>query len=225
MNAKLYFATNRNHKGSNQWQPEGYGKKFSNDGHFNLRFGKLNVHLNESEVHKHLNKGFGHDRKGDGEGLTGYIAGKMKEANIEAYKDDTATTNKQIEFKANSSTLFFKDLKKDMEKEADVLIFIHGYNVSWYEAAGSAISLQMMLNHKRNTAEKEIIVVLFSWPSNGSMMPYAAYKSDRSDARDSAQAVGRAMLKLKDFLAEIKTNHSDETVSYTHLTLPTTPYV
>ena len=210
MKTKLYFATNRNHLGKDRWNPEGYGKKFSSDGHFNLRFGTLTVNLEDTNVAKHLNQEFEQGRSGDGEGLAAYIGDQMENAKINAYKDETATTTDHIKFHANSSTHFFKDLKEDMEKNADVLIFIHGYNVSWKEAAASAMSLQFMLNRNRKQTDKEIIVVLFSWPSNGSMMPFAAYKSDRSDARDSAQAVGRAVLKLKDFLAEIKPKHEDE---------------
>lgn len=212
MRAHLYFATNRNYKGNDRWKPKGYGKKFSSDGHFNLRFGKLALELEESKVQTHLTKKFDGNRVGDGEGLAAYIGKKMKNVSINAYQDHTAAAKKSIEFHANSSTHFFKDLKKDMEREADALIFIHGYNVSWEEAASSALSLQFMLNKDLKEGEKETIVVLFSWPSNGSMMPFAAYKSDRSDARDSGQAVGRALLKLKDFLAEVKPLHEDKSM-------------
>ncbi|MBN8511100.1 MAG: alpha/beta hydrolase, partial [Burkholderiales bacterium] len=45
-------------------------------------------------------------------------------------------------------------------------------------------------------------VVLFTWPSNGQALPFASYKSDRGDAAGSAGAVGRALLKLRDFLHE-----------------------
>jgi esterase/lipase superfamily enzyme len=46
--------------------------------------------------------------------------------------------------------------------------------------------------------------VLFTWPSDGSMFPYRAYKADRADARDSGYAVGRAFLKLRDFLIKLR---------------------
>jgi len=212
MIGKLYFATNRNYKGTDRWKPTGYGGKFSNDGHYNLRFGKLEMNVNESTVDKHLKKKFKENRSGDGEGLTSYLTKEAEKAKISAYEDATSTTKKEIAFKHNSSTRFFKDLKEDMSDNTDVLIFIHGYNVSWEDAVGSAMSLQFMLNRKRKDGDKKVVVVLFTWPSNGSMMPFAAYKSDRSDARDSAQAIARAILKLKDFLGQIKVNASDKSM-------------
>lgn len=212
MNTKLYFATNRNHEGTDRWNPTGYGGKFSSDGHYNLRFGKVEMEVNKRSVERCLNKKFDGGRSGDGEGLTAYFTKEAKDANISAYEDATATTKKEIGFKHNSSTRFFKDLKEDMSDNTDVVIFIHGYNVSWEAAAGSAMSLQFMLNRNRKEGDKKVIVVLFTWPSNGSMMPFAAYKSDRSDARDSAQAIARAILKLKDFLGQIKIGASDRTM-------------
>jgi esterase/lipase superfamily enzyme len=65
-----------------------------------------------------------------------------------------------------------------------------------------------MLNSKQGAEQKEVIVVLFSWPSNGSMMPWAAYKSDRVDARNSGASIGRGLLKLRDFLGMLKRESS-----------------
>lgn len=212
MKAKLYFATNRNYEGTDRWKPTGYGGKFSSDGHYNLRFGKLEVDVSKTSVDKCLDKKFKGGRSGDGEGLTTYLTKKAKNADISAYQDATAETDAEIAFENNSSTRFFKDLKGDMSNNTDVLIFIHGYNVSWEDAVGSAMSLQYMLNRNKKEDDKKVIVVLFTWPSNGSMMPFAAYKSDRSDARDSAQAIARAILKLKDFLGKIKISATDESM-------------
>jgi len=47
---KLFYATNRNHEGGDQWRPTGYGKKFSDSGIENLRFGKLTVEASENEI-------------------------------------------------------------------------------------------------------------------------------------------------------------------------------
>lgn len=46
-------------------------------------------------------------------------------------------------------------------------------------------------------------VVLFTWPSNGQALPFVSYKSDRSDATGSAGALGRGLLKMRDFLHEL----------------------
>ena len=200
---KLYFATNRNHKGNSQWAPKKYGKKFSNDGHENVRFGELSLQYSSVEVKGFITKVTKGGRIGDGEGLSGYLSEQAEDAKIKAYEDLTSEADAPIDFEDNSSTKFFRDLKDHMSEGADVVVYMHGYAVSWYDAVGSALALQMMLNSKRREGDKEVMVVLFSWPSNGSNMPYAAYKSDRVDARDSGKSIGRGILKLRDFLAKL----------------------
>jgi len=204
----LFFATNRKHEGKDRWHPTGYGKNFSMDGMQNLRFGELTLEVTNSEIHKFLNKE-DNSRQGDGEGLSGYLAKKAKKANITAYEDLTSKAKKLIPFEKNSSTRMFWNLKTLMEKSADVVIYIHGYNVSWQKAVGAAAALQYMLNRKRKPKQKKALVVLFSWPSDGSMLPFAAYRSDRADAEGSGQAVGRAMLKLRDFLLTLRKNATE----------------
>ena len=204
--ANLFFATNRNHEGNDQWNPTHYGEKFSGDGHENLRFGELTLDYDEPTSQKSLNHKFKDGRVGDGESLSEYLSGKAKSAKINAYKDSTAEAKKMIEHSKNSSTKFFGKLKTVMMKSSDVVIYMHGYNVDWYEAVGGAIAMEQMLNREKKPSDKKVTVVLFSWPSNGSMMPFAAYKSDRTDARDSGKAIGRALLKLKDFLGTLRTD-------------------
>jgi esterase/lipase superfamily enzyme len=46
------------------------------------------------------------------------------------------------------------------------------------------------------------MVVPFTWPSDGSKLPWA-YKNDRDDAVDSGKAFGRGVLKLRDFLSDL----------------------
>ena len=58
----------------------------------------------------------------------------------------------------------FADLKADMEKSSDVLIYIHGFNVSWYDAVGSALALQHMLqNAPTRDPTQSVLVVLFAY--------------------------------------------------------------
>lgn len=200
--ARLYFATNRKHKGNDRWHPDSYGGGFSSNGHHNLRFGKLDLTVDDAEVKKSLD-GTAHGRKGNGEELAKYLTRCVDGASIEAYKDDVG---KLVAHEEKASTRVFRDLKIEMEKVSDVLVFIHGFNVSWEEAVGSALALQYMLNRKSQAEkkEKDIIVVLFTWPSDGSMMPFAAYWSDRNDAEESGPAVGRALLKLHEFLSLLR---------------------
>ena len=49
----LYYATNRHHLGDDV-HPSGYDSSFSDDGHENLRFGKLGLPAGEDEVGMHL---------------------------------------------------------------------------------------------------------------------------------------------------------------------------
>lgn len=201
--AQLYFATNRNHEGENQWKPTGYGKSFSNDGHENVRFGELTLEYDENDAQSFLQRKFKSDCIGDGEKLGSELSKYVKNAVIKAYPDSTSKATSPIDFENNSSTHFFRDLKNHMSEGRDVVVYIHGYAVDWKDAVASAIALELMLNSKRGTKDKPVKVVLFSWPSNGSNMPYAAYKSDRVDARDSGKSIGRALLKLRDFLATL----------------------
>ncbi len=207
----LFYATNRKHKGRSRWNPEGYGTTFSNSGRENLRFGQLSFQVNRDEVNKHLYRDTGNGRIGDGEELSSYLSKEAENANIVAYKDHTDKAKAPIPPENNASSEMFYDLKKRMEEAEDVLVYIHGYNVEWSEAVGAATALQYMLNRERpDKTKKKVLVVLFSWPSDGSMMPFAAYKSDRRDARDSGYAFGRGILKLRDFLWTLRKNEQND---------------
>lgn len=65
---RLFYATNRNHLGSDRWHPNGYGKKFSDDGVENLRFGRVLAKVDESKIDKYIEKDRGSMGQGDGEG-------------------------------------------------------------------------------------------------------------------------------------------------------------
>jgi esterase/lipase superfamily enzyme len=203
---KLYYATNRKHKGS-RWQPDGYGKKFSDDGMENLRFGVLTVSADEKTVNKYLAKPMKDCGVGDGEELAGYLAGCAEKAKITAYEESLKADiaeQAQVGVKLGSKAMF-ADLMQDMKTSSDVLIYIHGFNVGWCDAVGSALALQLMLQNapSRDNTQK-VQVVLFSWPSDGLALPWVSYKSDRSEAAGSGAAVGRGFLKLRDFLADLR---------------------
>lgn len=201
--AHLYYATNRRHIGPDRWHPTGYDTRPSADGADNLRFGELTVEYDAATVQKHLNRKFG-IRVGDGEALANYLKDAARHANINAYDDPTVGATGPVEAGANSSVRMFKAIKEGMMQGNDALVYIHGYNVEWPEAVASALSMQFMVNSRKEAQERDITVILFSWPSLGSMSPYAAYRSDRATARDSANAIGRGLLKLRDFLGTLK---------------------
>ncbi|HFD92000.1 MAG TPA: alpha/beta hydrolase [Gammaproteobacteria bacterium] len=214
MKLKLFYATNRRHEGADRWRPEGYGKDFSSDGMENLRFGRLTMEVDEEIVARHLNRRKGSDPdRGDGEALAGYLARRAGEdADIRAYGErlnrkisDVHQPNARL-----GSRALFQDLRAAMLSGCDVLVYVHGFNVSWEEAVGSALALQLMLNRRRREqADKEVRVMLFTWPSDGLALPYVSYKSDRSDAQGSGYAFGRGLLKLRDHLTGLKRDGED----------------
>lgn len=206
----LFYATNRRHIGDERYAPTGYGTDFSSDGQENIRFGRVSINADEDKVDQFLNKKKkGEKDGGDGEKLSEYLTKCIEESSvIKAYSEKISykTTDKHQSNARLGSRALFEDLRKAMLKKSDVLIYIHGFNVSWSEAVGAASSLQLMLNRHRASDEKNILVILFSWPSNGEALPFVSYKSDRTDASGSGKAFGRGLLKLRDYLEELKTN-------------------
>ena len=208
----LYYATNRNHLGD-RWSPDSYGQDFSADRANNLRFGQVSVELSANKVKEHLNSTVD-NRSGDGESLASYIEKKLRKKHlITAFEepDNLAdVTTSQL-----PSVKVFQALKKQMETKQDLVIFIHGFNVDWFEAVASALALELMLNRHsfNNEDQKDTCVFLFSWPSDGAMMKNKAYLSDRNDARDSSIAVARGFLKLRDFLMTLRPVHPDPSIN------------
>jgi esterase/lipase superfamily enzyme len=95
---------------------------------------------------------------------------------------------------------FLDDLRIAMRDGCtDTVVFIHGFNVSFIDAlnAGGALASEVAIDGK------PINVVVFSWPSDGKMVPYMSYYSDREDARTCGAAVARAYLKLFDFMEKL----------------------
>lgn len=204
----LYYATNRHHEGSDPLHPASYGTKFSDDGMENLRFGKVSVNADETEIAKHLSadSGFG---KGQGDKLSDYLAKCSETAIIEAFAEqlDRKTADIHQPNAVLGSKALFKDVKAVMEKQTDVLIYIHGFNVNWNDAVGAALALQEMLNKtQQKDLNQSVLVVLFTWPSDGMALPFVSYKSDRTEAQGSGYAFGRGILKVRDFLMTLKKN-------------------
>ena len=203
MDAELYYVTNRRHRGDDQWAPDGYGNESSRSGTENLRFGKVVLPYDYEAVQSHLARdcGFG---TGDGGRITRYLAGRAPEAaRIKAFKE-TLEVNENDAAQPKErfgSTIALTELQQAMDQGSDILIFVHGYSVDWWSAVASALSLEFMLNRVQG---KPVRVVLFTWPSDGKKIPWWSYFSDRNDARASADAVGRALLKLRDYLIEAR---------------------
>lgn len=207
MQTRVYFATNRAHEGEDRFRPTGYGKRFSSDGMENLRFGHVSFEADDAEVQRLLAADKAHTGAGDGEALQDYFSqcvaqSQRIEAYVESIPSGSVSEKAQADVKLGSAAMF-DELRQDMAAGRDMLVFIHGYNVSWAEAVGSAAALEAMLNNPAAGGSgplQPLRVVLFTWPSNGQALPFVSYKSDRSDAVASGGAVGRALLKMRDFL-------------------------
>jgi esterase/lipase superfamily enzyme len=97
------------------------------------------------------------------------------------------------------SRAVFEELKRTMSDGVDTLVFVHGYNVNFENAL--RVGGQLLRIHGKT---RPINVVVFSWPSDGKMTPLLAYKRDRTDAAASGAAFARGLLKLQDFLHEVR---------------------
>ncbi len=201
----LYFATNRAHEGADRWHPTRYGSSFSPDGVENLRFGWLTVDVADKEIVRCLaaDTGFG---QGSGNALAALFTRAAARARIDAYPEkidpDRAETM-QPRAKLGSKAMF-ADVQRDMLKRHDVVVYVHGFNVSWEEAVGAALALQVMQNRDGvGDPAQQAAVVLFTWPSDGLALPFVSYKSDRTEARSSGYAFARGLLKLRDHLAAL----------------------
>ena len=202
----IYYATNRKHKGDDQWNPKSYGKSYSSSGLENLRFGKVTVNVENQKIQEFVNKDvkFG---TGDGEELSGYLAKCAKSATINAFEEKIDHQVADVDQKDAKfgSIAMFAELKELMMDTTDVIIYIHGFNVKWEEAVGSALSLQEMLSTSDvRDNEQNVQVILFSWPSDGKALPFGSYKSDRTDAKNAGKSFGRGLLKVRDFLMKLK---------------------
>lgn len=104
----------------------------------------------------------------------------------------------------------FETLRERMQSEnIDVICLIHGY-ASDIE---SALARAAELKDKYRVQGREPLVFVFSWPSDGAMVPLMSYYSDRDDARASGLAIARAFLKLRDFLIQIgRERHCEQSI-------------
>ncbi len=168
----VFFATNRNP--DNPDSPTEFGREFSAQGLTDLRFGFTDVDPGNPEQAE-LN---------------------VFPENLVSDRTGRHTDNSQSNF---GSRALMESLRRKMDSKArDTVVLIHGYNVSFREALADAARVkQQFLGFRDGEA---VNIVLFSWPSDGSMLPFVAYSNDRADARASSTAFARGFLKLNDFL-------------------------
>ena len=170
MSDKVYFATNRVPRPMDM--PKNFGTTFHPDSPMCIRFGYCTV--------------------------TG------KKVTVKAAKEVVKLTATEKHVDLEKSTLgsktIFETMRTEMaEKDADTLIFVHGYNVDFKEAIQAAAKLGKAL---REDYGLDMRMAVFSWPSNGQALPWD-YVSDRRDGEASGPALARTLLKFTDFLREV----------------------
>ncbi|MGD1878171.1 MAG: alpha/beta fold hydrolase [Kiloniellaceae bacterium] len=177
MATNVYFATNR------KVLKDGEDAEIGEEFHPNvdeLRFGRVN--FPGTELFKKDLDGF---------------AGKAKIfVPKETLSKEDATQSKL------GSTAIFDAVRQDMLKKGDALIFVHGYDHTFRQAAGRAAQLQQWLA----AGGKDMTVLLFTWPSLGAGVSQRTYADDRDRARISGPALGRALLKATDFIRNTPRN-------------------
>lgn len=171
---RVFFATNRNHLEGNKVQV--FGKAFNPDGVAALRFGYADFQSDP-------------------------VRPKVQEVHV--YPDVKGETD----IAKTGGGMFMKALHEAMARtrKTDTLVFIHGFNVSFMGAleAGAMLGQSLVINGGDDQPDRQVNVVVFSWPSDGAAVPLMSYYSDREDARASGPAVARAFLKLRDFIREM----------------------
>lgn len=97
------------------------------------------------------------------------------------------------------SSEMFSEAQTLMAGEAcDALLYIHGFNNTFADAIEAAAELA----DRYRSEGVQLLIVLFSWPSEGKLFPPTRYFSDRTAAELSGMALGRALARLRDLLDE-----------------------
>ncbi|MEQ1636561.1 MAG: alpha/beta hydrolase [Methylococcales bacterium] len=105
-----------------------------------------------------------------------------------------AKVNDLSDQKLGSQAVFETVRQEMLSQKQDCVIFIHGFNTTFKEAILGTAQL------KEFYGDLPMTFFLFTWPSDGSLLPFKAYASDRDDARASGVALGRGLQKFASFL-------------------------
>lgn len=151
--------------------PSDFGRHFSESGLTDLRFGWADV---------------------DDANLDSYTL-SVADEQLDVGLDD-AKVNDLSRQKLGSQAVFEAIRNAMKTAKQDCVISIHGFNYTFQEAILRTAQL------KQFYGEHPMVYFLFSWPSDGSMLPFKAYASDRDDARASGAALGRGLQKFAHFL-------------------------
>ncbi len=177
---QIYFASNRDVKHETSSKGDVFGQRFNTGGPQCFRVGLAEVTLTG----------------GDATVDDAWAVGDTR-----LYSETLDTTRPENAGKKFGSGKMFDDLRKVLKVEnRDVIVYLHGFANSFQNSVARAAALQELYA----SAEQDVMVVLFSWPSNGVVQPAWSYFSDREDAEASGLAMGRALKRLVEFLMEMR---------------------
>lgn len=202
----LHFVTNREPVRRSR-RVTGFGPGFAEGGAEDLRFGKLTVEVPRAKLDA-LDVDV--DAEDPVEDAVGLFDDALRGASIQLYRE-SILKSARTEFDDGAGVVYgsaalFEALRKIMARGQDVLVYVHGYNTDFRGAAASALALQERFaarDVRLDGPRRAPAVVLFTWPSDGRKTPWVAYRSDRMEAAPSGYALGRALLKMRDFLRSI----------------------
>src|SRR5262249_1580941 len=132
----------------------------------------------------------------------GYISGDPPPVSSVTVYPENMTANPPV----FGSARFYDEILTVLKNRpsTDVIFYIHGYDTEFKEGLQFAAQLQHNINavsaqlpRPKKLTLPEVQVVIFSWPSEGRMVPWISYFDDRSEARLSQVALARAIGKLK----------------------------
>ncbi|MDE2148502.1 MAG: alpha/beta hydrolase [Gammaproteobacteria bacterium] len=152
-------------------RPSGFGTRFSRQGLTDLRFGWADFAAGQTRDYAL------------------YVA--AEKLAVEPQRAAVGDLSAQV---LGSREVFEQTRRELVERGCDCVIYIHGFDVTFADALRRTAELQAFY------AGRPMVWCVFSWPSDGSLLPFKAYASDRDDARASGVALGRGLLKLADFL-------------------------
>jgi esterase/lipase superfamily enzyme len=175
---RIYFASNRDVLSETSDTGHIFGERFNAHGPQCFRVGKAEVDLASA------------DPKNDRAWSVG------KTALYPETLDSSAPAGATL-----GSAAFLDELRLLLKSEdRDVIAYLPGFANTFENSLQRAAALQTLYS----SAAQQVIVVLFSWPSNGRVQPAWDYFSDREDAAASGLAMGRALMRLVEFLTALR---------------------
>lgn len=118
---------------------------------------------------------------------------ELKAGEVTALKDEFGLKAQEMELRHASFGVACDLMRQARQatKPKNILVYVHGYNNDMGDILRMAEKMEELYG---------VMVVPFSWPANGGgALGYAAYLSDKSDARASMDALNRFLGKLHDY--------------------------